>query len=190
MPVAPGPSKECCLRVWVPLERRAVAGGAFVTLSLPSDSVLSDLEFHIFPFFLQMLNLWGWIFKRWLGKKCKYIEHSHVKEDFLAIQEEIQNARFFLPPVLSTVEDTQRLLAVLHEEKYPSLPFLLHLSLLSGFAICWIQSEVSSFRTNWAPETQLAGVTGWDTEQSLQRQRERGTNWIWGPTGQGPGESS
>ena len=29
------------------------------------------------------------------GKKCKYIEHSHVKEDFLAIQEEIQNARFF-----------------------------------------------------------------------------------------------
>ena len=43
---------------------------------------------------------------------------------------------FFFPPVLSTVEDTQRLLAVLHEEKYPSLPFLLHLSLLSGFAIC------------------------------------------------------
>lgn len=43
----------------MPLERREVAGGAFMTLSLPSDNVLSDLEFHIFPFFLQMLNLCG-----------------------------------------------------------------------------------------------------------------------------------
>ena len=67
------------------------------------------------------------------GKKCKYIEHSHVKEDFLAIQEEIQNARFFFfffPPILSTVEDTQRLLAVLHEEKYPSLSFYTSVSCL------------------------------------------------------------
>lgn len=74
-------------------------------------------------------------------EKCKYIEHSHVKEEeFLAIQEEAQMHGcflfFFFSPILSTVEDTQWLLAVLREEKYPSLPFLLHLSLLSGFPIC------------------------------------------------------
>ena len=43
---------------------------------------------------------------------------------------------FFFSPILSTVEDTQWLPAVLREEKYPSLPFLLYLSLLSGFPIC------------------------------------------------------
>ena len=77
------------------------------------------------------------------------------EEDFLAIQKEIQNARIYSPPILFTVEDTQWLLAVPHEKKYPSLPFLLHLRLLPGFPICWTQSEGSSFWTSWAPETQL-----------------------------------
>lgn len=184
-----GPSKECRLGGWVPLETREVAGGAFMTLSLPSDNVLSDLEFHIFPLFLQMLNLCGWLFKRWLGKMQIYWAFTCQRRKFLGSPRGGPDAwfcfvLFFFSPILSTVEDTQWLPAVLREEKYPSLPFLLYLSLLSGFPICWIRSEVSSFWTSWAPETQLAGVTSWDTEQSLRRQRDRGTNWIWGPTGQ------
>ena len=107
------------------------------------------------------------------------------EEDFLAIQKEIQNARIYSPPILFTVEDTQWLLAVPHEKKYPSLPFLLHFRLLPGFPICRTQSEGSSFWTSWAPETQLAGAMCWDAKQSLRKDREAQTEaegqqaWTW-----------
>lgn len=79
------------LRVRVPRERWNVAGSGVILHFLNHSDLeclsraLSDSEFYISPppFFFSDVKSCS-VFKSWLEKKCKYIEHSHVKEDSLA----------------------------------------------------------------------------------------------------------
>lgn len=81
------------LRVRVPRERWNVAGSGVILHFLNHSDLeclsraLSDSEFYISPlfffFFFLMLNPVQSLKADW-KKKCKYIEHSHVKEDSLA----------------------------------------------------------------------------------------------------------